>query len=118
MMHAKRYIAWRGKPQNGSVDPDDAKERFKKLYEDPTTITDLLGPTEKLAKRIAVETKTLLANRDAITKSEALEIKTPEKKKASQADIDIMEKRVWPFACYTCVCLALCCPPLCLGGHL
>ena len=55
MMNVKQYQTFKGKPEQGAQDEDDAKREFDTMCGKSDSIKDLLGPTPKLARRLAVQ---------------------------------------------------------------
>ncbi len=63
-MNVAAFIHWAGKGKNGGLDADEARAKWESLAAAEGAITDLLGPTAKLARRVAIRTKDLVILRD------------------------------------------------------
>ncbi len=72
MMNMAAYIHFAGKAKNGSIDPDEARVKWEQEFLKPGAVTDMLGPTPKLARRVAIKVKDLVTHRDATEKNEDL----------------------------------------------
>ena len=94
MMHLAHFIYWAGKPKNGSMPPDEAKEKWWAYYEEPDAIIDELGPNKKYSKRVAIKKADLVKFRDAQITSKGYTMKDKEIKKASQEDMDKLDKKM------------------------
>ena len=94
MMHKKAYVAWAAKQRNGGLDPNEAVQKWQELHDEADAITDVLGPTVKLAHRVAVKVKDLVVFRDKSTRSQINRYVGKETKKATQADVDAAEARL------------------------
>ncbi len=64
MMNIAAYVHFASKPKNGGFDSDEAKGIWEKLCSASGAIVDHLGPSPKLARRVAVRVKDLVIVRD------------------------------------------------------
>jgi len=64
MLNVAAYIHWAGKPKNGGIDADEARSRWEAEYAKPSAVVDLLGPTPKLQRRVAIKVRDLVIYRD------------------------------------------------------
>jgi hypothetical protein len=94
MMHVKAFAHFISKPQNGSMEPEEARILWRQNYDAAQAIADSLGPTDKLANRVAVKTKDLVIIRDQQSRSRAVLVSERDIKKARTEDIEKMESRL------------------------
>ena len=65
MMDEYEFTSWVAKPQNGSMKAGEAMRLYEVYHAMPGAITDLLGKHKECPRRVAIDTKTLIINRDA-----------------------------------------------------
>lgn len=94
MMDLRRWIAWHGKQKNGSMDPEEARALFFTTLEQPDTMSDELGPSEKYRTRIAKKVRDVIIKRDQELRGRGYDLKEKDVKKATTEDIDKAESRV------------------------
>ena len=88
MMNSAAYVHWAGKPRNGGLDADEAKQKWEELFQATNAITDILGPSAKLARRVAVKVKDTIAVRDLQERAKISSAQERENRKATQEDIN------------------------------
>ena len=101
MMNVEAYVKWAGAPENGGKDAAEATKVWNDKYNAPGAVTDLLGPSPKLAKRVAIRTKDLVINRNQEERVKSYTVSDGVKKKATQEDLDKVHLRMqkqssWP----------------------
>ena len=94
MLNCAAYIHWAGKAKNGNVDADEAKLRWGQEYDKPGAITDELGPTTKLKRRVAIRVKDLVIVRDMSERSQLAQFQGEQVRKADQDVVNRMESRL------------------------
>ena len=65
MMDEYEFTSWMAKPENGSMKAGEAMRLYEVYHAMPGAITDLLGKHKECPRRVAIDTKTLIINRDA-----------------------------------------------------
>ena len=80
--------------ENGGLDADEARVKWHKLLADPESITDCLGPTPKLARRVAVKTKDTLTIRDMTERAQAIRAKSKAVKDPKADDLEALGARL------------------------
>ena len=65
MMDEYEFMSWMAKPKNGSMKAGEAMRLYEVYHAMPGAITDLLGKHKECPRRVAIDTKTLIINRDA-----------------------------------------------------
>ena len=71
MMDEYEFTSWVAKPQNGSMKAGEAMRLYEVYHAMPGAITDLLGKHKECPRRVAIDTKTLIINRDARIRASA-----------------------------------------------
>ena len=71
--------------KNGGMEPQAAMAKFNEVCDAPNALTDMLGPTEKNSRRVAVKTKCLLTLRDADISARAMKAEEATIKKPDEA---------------------------------
>lgn len=99
MMSELHYIHFMMKPKNGGVEATVSAVRFRELCDEQDAITDLLGPSTKYLKRVAVKTKDLVIVRDAKVQSRGFKQAEKELRKANEEDVSKMTGRLARGAC-------------------
>ena len=94
MMNERAAIEHFGKAKNGGFDADDAKQKFEQEFRRPGAISDLLGPTPRLARRVAIKVKDVITIRESEERVRSLDLKEKEVKDADQNKIDELEDRL------------------------
>lgn len=69
MMNVAAYVHFAQKPKNGGFDADEARGRWELECKKPDAVCDTLGPTAKLARRVAIKVKDLVIQRDMTERS-------------------------------------------------
>ena len=95
MMDERHFMVWMAKPKNGCKDALEASAEWHKKCAAPGAIIDYKGPCEKYRKRVAIQVKDLVINRDAHIRSQGYVVKDKEVKKGDQAAIDKAEARLF-----------------------
>ena len=72
MMNLVAYQRSAAKPRNGGFDADEARSRWEAECTKPNAIKDNLGPTPKLARRVAIKIKDTMIFRDGIERSRSV----------------------------------------------
>ena len=94
MIDLRRWITWHGKHKNGSMEVEEARALFYTTLEQPDTMTDELGPTEKYRTRIAKKVRDMIIKRDQELRGRGYDLKEKDVKKATKEDMDQAESRV------------------------
>lgn len=94
MMDLRKWIAWHGKQKNGSMEVEEARALFYTTLEQPDTMSDELGPSEKYRTRIAKKVRDVIIKRDQELRGRGYDLKEKDVKKATKEDIDRAESRV------------------------
>lgn len=94
MMDGRQYAHFVGKPKNGGLDSEAAKENFTKLHNAPDTITDKLGTSDKYLQRVAVKVKDVVIIRDAKIESRGVRSSNLENKKGTIEDQAKLQSRL------------------------
>ena len=79
---------------NGNQDPDEARHKWEQEFSKPMAITDQLGPTAKLARRVAIRIKDLVIVCDATERARIAQFTGESVKKADQAAVDRFEAKL------------------------
>jgi hypothetical protein len=72
MMNIAHYISFASKPKNGSLDAQEATAKWEAEFTKPGSITDMDGPSQKLARRVAIKVKDTIIFRNATERSRIL----------------------------------------------
>ena len=94
MLNIVAYEKFKGLPENGGLDAEEARAQFHNLVKDPSNISDLLGPTPKLARRVAVKVKDVITVRDLQEKARIIRGQDKDIKNPSQENIDKLHDRL------------------------
>ncbi len=76
MHNLATYQHFAAKPKNGGFDHDSSKAKWEELYAAAGAITDLLGPTPKLARRVAVRVADRITLRDLSERAKTVRSKS------------------------------------------
>ena len=68
-MNIAAFQHWCAKPRNGGFSYEESKLKFDQECASPTAISDLLGPTPKLARRVAIRVRDTITMRDQTERS-------------------------------------------------
>lgn len=94
MMDQRAYQYHKGKPKNGGMDAEEAKQKWNDLCGMPGAITDNLGECEKYLRRVCVKVKDMVIIRDAKIESRGYRASNLEAKKATADDIARVQNRL------------------------
>ena len=101
MLNLVAFQKFKALPENGGFDAQEATTMFQAMLNDPTSITDLLGPSPKLARRVAVKVKDVITMRDLQERSRSLLLADKEQRQPSGEQLEKMHDRLAKDAAWT-----------------